>query len=127
MERIDVVAAIVEHDGLFLACRRRPERGGQWEFPGGKVEAGESVDAAVTRELREELDVAVVSGEVFTTVEHGELRIIFVLASLADERPTRSTDHDQLEWLALEELTSVEWADADRQAVDELVASRTDN
>ncbi|MBU1586922.1 MAG: NUDIX domain-containing protein, partial [Actinobacteria bacterium] len=47
MERIDVVAAIVEHDGLFLACRRRPERGGQWEFPGGKVESGESVDAAV--------------------------------------------------------------------------------
>lgn len=127
MERIDVVAAIVEHDGLFLACRRRPERGGQWEFPGGKVEAGESVDAAVARELREELDVAVVSGEVFTTVEHGELRIIFVLASLADERPTRSTDHDQLEWLALDQLASVEWADADRQAVDELVASRTDN
>lgn len=127
MERIDVVAAIVEHDGLFLACRRRPERGGQWEFPGGKVEAGESVDAAVVRELREELDAAVVSGEVFTTVEHGELRIIFVLASLADERPTRSTDHDQLEWLALDQLASVEWADADRQAVDELVASRTDN
>ncbi len=127
MERIDVVAAIVEHDGLFLACRRRPERGGQWEFPGGKVEAGESVDAAVARELREELDVAVVSGEVFTTVEHGELRIIFVLAGLADERPTRSTDHDQLEWLALDQLASVEWADADRQAVDELVASRTDN
>lgn len=127
MERIDVVAAIVEHNGLFLACRRRPERGGQWEFPGGKVEAGESVDAAVARELREELDVAVVNGDVFTTVEHGELRIIFVLASLADERPTRSTDHDQLEWLALDQLASVEWADADRQAVDDLVASRTDN
>lgn len=124
MERIDVVAAIVEHDGLFLACRRRPERGGQWEFPGGKVEAGESVDAAVARELREELDVAVVGGEVFTTVEHGELRIIFVLASLADERPTQSTDHDQLEWLALDELSSVDWADADRAAVEQLVATR---
>lgn len=125
MERIDVVAAIVEHDGLFLACRRRPERGGQWEFPGGKVEAGESVDAAVSRELREELDVAVVSGEVFTTVEHGELRIIFVLASLADERPTQSTDHDQLEWLTLDELTSVEWADADLAAVEQLVDARS--
>ncbi len=94
MERIDVVAAIVERDGLFLACRR------------------------------EELDVAVVSGEVFTTVEHGELRIIFVLASLADERPTRSTDHDQVEWLALGELSSVDWADADRAAVEQLVAAR---
>ncbi len=125
MERIDVVAAIVEHDGLFLACRRRPERGGQWEFPGGKVESGESVDAAVARELREELDVAVVSGEVFTTVEHGELRIIFVLASLADERPTQSTDHDQLEWLTLDELTSVEWADADLAAVEQLVDARS--
>ncbi len=124
MERIDVVAAIVEHDELFLACRRRPERGGQWEFPGGKVEAGESVDAAVARELREELDIEVISGDVFTTVEHGELRIIFVLASLADERPTRSTDHDQLEWLALEELTSVEWADADRSAVERLLTIR---
>lgn len=125
MERIDVVAAIVEHDGLFLACRRRPERGGQWEFPGGKVEAGESVETAVVRELREELDIAVVSGDVFTTVEHGELRIIFVLASLADERPTRSTDHDQLEWLTLDELSSVDWADADRAAVGQLVDARS--
>lgn len=127
MERIDVAAAIVEDNGLFLACRRRPERGGQWEFPGGKIEAGESVGVAVVRELREELDIAVVSGDVFTTVEHGELRITFVSARLTDERPTQSTDHDQLEWLTLDELTSVDWAEADRVAVELLLEVRSRN
>ena len=63
---LEVVAALMERDGRFLACRRAPEkaRGGMWEFPGGKVEPGETRGQALARELCEELGVqAEVGGE----------------------------------------------------------------
>jgi 8-oxo-dGTP diphosphatase len=61
---IQVVAAILERDGKILICRRRPEQshGLQWEFPGGKVEAGETPEQALARELQEELGIAGAQG-----------------------------------------------------------------
>jgi mutator protein MutT len=62
-----VVAALIERDGRILICRRRGDQdhAGKWEFPGGKVEAGEEPKEALVRELREELDIeAVIDGEV---------------------------------------------------------------
>lgn len=123
---IDVVAAIIEDGGQFLACRRRIERaeGGSWEFPGGKVEPGESTGEAVVREIREELDIDVRSSDIFTTVNKGDLRLIFVHAELVGERPLSSTDHDRLDWLSPEQLLTVAWAPADEIAVERLLARK---
>ena len=117
---IHVVAAIIEDDGLYLACRRRTERshGGLWEFPGGKVESGESHYSALVREIDEEFGAAIIPLSHFATLDDGDLRLIFMRARLDAPRPTTSTDHDRLEWLALAELSSVTWAPADQTAVE---------
>lgn len=121
---IDVVAAVIEEGGRILACRRSPDRqhGGLWEFPGGKVEPGETPEQALVREIHEELTVEIEPLEHFTTVEKGELRLIFIRARLLTDRPTGSTDHDRLRWLTLQQLGSVEWAPSDRVAVSRLTA-----
>ena len=124
---IDVVAAVIELDGLYLACRRTPARGGLWEFPGGKVDPDETPEQALVREIREELDVEVTPAGHLTTVEHGDLRLIFLHAQLAGQRPLSSTDHDQLEWLAPEHLRELEWGAADRSALEALLSRRLDD
>lgn len=123
---IEVVAAIIEDGGQVLACRRRIERdsGGLWEFPGGKLEPGETADEALVREIREELGINAHSVGHFTTVDKGTLRLIFVRARLDGERPTASTDHDRLEWCTLGELPTLAWAPADQVAVERLLKAR---
>lgn len=72
MKIIDVVAAIIEHQGRILLARR-PESGDQpglWEFPGGKVEAGESQQAALIRELEEELAITASPGHYVASQQH---------------------------------------------------------
>lgn len=66
---LQVVAAVIAREGAVLACRRNPERsfGGKWEFPGGKLEPGESPSDALAREIHEELGVRVEVGEELTT------------------------------------------------------------
>lgn len=120
---IEVVAAIIEDGGQYLACRRHIERdaGGLWEFPGGKLEPGETAEDALAREVREELGVEARSIGHFVTVDKGTLRLIFLRARLEGARPTVSTDHDRLEWLALDELSTLAWAQADQVAVEHLV------
>ena len=72
MKRVLVVAAVIERNGKVLVSLRRPkgERASLWEFPGGKVEAGEGERAALARELQEELGVRVKIGEEYARVEH---------------------------------------------------------
>ena len=123
---IDVVAAVVERDGAFLACRRAPGKAaaGKWEFPGGKVEASESPADALVREIREELGVSItVTGEL-VTVEPGEgsgIRLICLHANLDGPAPVESTDHDELRWVARAELAELDWAEPDVPAVRLLV------
>ena len=120
---IEVVAAVIEEGGRILAGRRSPERhhGGLWEFPGGKVEAGESREAALVREIREELGVDVEALDELTVVEKGGLRLVFIRARLLTDRPVGSTDHDRLRWYSREQLASVEWAPSDAEAVKVLI------
>jgi len=112
---IDVVAAVIQDGDRFLACRRSPDRhhGGLWEFPGGKVEPGETADQALVREIDEELSAQIEPLEHFTTVEKGELRLIFIKARLLTDRPTSSTDHDRLRWYLRRQLETVDWAPSD--------------
>lgn len=70
-----VVAAVIERDGLVLAARR-PDKGhlaGLWEFPGGKVETGETPEQALAREIREELGCTVSVGAAITTTDYAHL------------------------------------------------------
>ncbi|WP_460069087.1 (deoxy)nucleoside triphosphate pyrophosphohydrolase [Streptomyces sp. YKOK-I1] len=124
-ERTVVVGAALLDAGRLLAARRSapPELAGRWELPGGKVEPGERPEAALVRELREELGVdteavARVPGE-------WPLRAPYVLqvwtARLrpGSAAPAPLQDHDELRWLAPDEIWDVPWLDQDVPAVRE--------
>ncbi|GAA2010459.1 (deoxy)nucleoside triphosphate pyrophosphohydrolase [Microbacterium ulmi] len=119
MQPLEVVAAVIEDAGEYLACRRGPGRAaaGRWEFPGGKIEPGETARQALVREVAEELGVGIrVTGHL-TTDDTGGIRLVCLMAELDGERPTASTDHDALEWVPRERLAGLDWADADLPAV----------
>ncbi|WP_030903176.1 (deoxy)nucleoside triphosphate pyrophosphohydrolase [Streptomyces sp. NRRL F-5126] len=117
-----VVAGAVHDDGRLLAARRSapPELAGRWELPGGKVEPGESAEAALVRELREELGieaapVARVPGA-WPLGRGYELRVWTARVVSGTARPLQ--DHDALRWVtAAEAVADVDWLDADRPAV----------
>lgn len=114
---IDVVAGVLERKGRVLAGRRvTPPHG--WEFPGGKVEQGESPEAALARELREELAIhAQVGAELPGPVDgcwpiSARLRLrVFWVAS--DDEPALGHAHDRLEWLTPDQLRWQAWLPAD--------------
>ena len=122
-EPLVVVAAIIRRGKRVLACRRRPERaaGGRWEFPGGKVEADETAEAALVRDIREELGVGIRVLSVLTIddtrVGDRIIRLTCLEAELTDAVPTASTDHDLMRWVAVDELGALDWAEPDLPAV----------
>ncbi|HEY5221547.1 MAG TPA: (deoxy)nucleoside triphosphate pyrophosphohydrolase [Microbacteriaceae bacterium] len=128
-EPLRVVAAVIIRDGCVLACRRNAARsaGGLWEFPGGKVELGESPEHALRREIREELDAEIEVGELIhratTPTDTAHIDLSSYEALLTDAAPTRSTDHDVLRWLRPNQLSELEWARPDLPVV-ELLGQR---
>ena len=114
-----VTAAIILNDSRVLIGRRKLNQslGGYWEFPGGKVENGESLVDCLKRELKEELGVnAKVSEDIFMSVDHtyegGEIQLIAMRADIGDQQPV-GTVHDFLAWAPIEELASYKLAPAD--------------
>lgn len=122
-ETTRVVAAVVTRGVEILACRRNADReaGGLWEFPGGKVEPGESAREALVREIREELGVGIRVGAMLhrgTTAVYGRLVDLSChWATLSDAAPSSSTDHDGIRWFRRDELLQVEWPEPDLPAV----------
>lgn len=124
-ERIVVGAALLEGGRLLAARRSAPvELAGRWELPGGKVEPGETPEAALVRELREELGV---EAEVLSRVPGAwPLKPPYVLhvwtARLVSGsvEPEPLQDHDALRWLSAGELWDVDWLDQDVPAVREV-------
>lgn len=115
-EQIVVGAAIV-HDGRVLAaCRSAPaELAGRWEFPGGKVEAGESETDALVRECREEMGIEVAVGRLLGAQPIAADLVLHVyLAEHLLGYPEPRQDHDEMRWLAPDDLSSVEWLPADQ-------------
>lgn len=113
-----VAAGIVRRAGRIMLCQRKPGKanGLKWEFPGGKLEPGESPEAALERELREELGVQTRTGRIFDAVhrvENGrELLILFFFSELLSGEP-RTLDCADIAWAAATELTRFDLAPAD--------------
>ena len=123
---IRVVGAIVVRNGTVFAARRNAERsaGGLWEFPGGKVEAGESPEAALRRELQEELNVDVSVGSFIdrsiSDIGDSRIELSCYAARFEGEDPVASSDHDAMQWVPLEDLSSLEWAPGDVPLIEAL-------
>ncbi len=117
-----IVGAAIIRNGRVLACARSapPEVAGRWEFPGGKVEPGESEAAALRRECAEELAVRVEIGERIgrsVRMAHGRSVLKVYLARLLQGDQPQALEHSALRWLSAAELDSVTWLPADAPIV----------
>jgi len=123
LKRIKVVGAVLVHDGRVFAAKRGPGKSmaGYWEFPGGKVEADETPEEALARELREELKVDVTVGEFIVTATHEAGTVVIELSTylctIIEGVPVL-TEHEEFRWLPVSELSDVEWAPADIPTVE---------
>ena len=119
-----VVAAAIEREGRYLVARRtRPaDVAGRWEFPGGKVEPGESEAQALAREIREELGVVIAIGERVPGEWplHSDLVLHLYVATLVDGEPMPLEQHDEVRWVAIADFDSVDWLPSDMDAVQSL-------
>ncbi|WP_042175570.1 (deoxy)nucleoside triphosphate pyrophosphohydrolase [Streptomyces sp. NBRC 110035] len=127
-ERIVVVGAALWHGGRLLAARRSApvDLAGRWELPGGKVEPGEAEEAAVVRELREELGVDAeaeerVPGEWVLRAPY-VMRVWTARLRPGSAAPEPLEDHDRLRWLTPAQIWDVDWLDHDVPAVRDLLA-----
>jgi 8-oxo-dGTP diphosphatase len=122
-----IVAAVIVVDGRVLACERSapPEVAGRWEFPGGKVEPGETDAQALARECREELGVRVAVGNRVgpdVPLAHGRAVLRVFAVELLDGDTPKALEHTAMRWLTADELDSVPWLPADKPIVAELPA-----
>lgn len=118
---LEVVAAILERDGRVLIGRRGAKQShpDQWEFPGGKVEPGETPAQALTRELKEELDIGGARGEEILRYEFAypgksPIRLIFFRVT-SYEGELRNLIYPEMRWAAREELSNFEFVAGDRE------------
>ena len=124
MKTIQVVAALIVHDHRIFATQRGyGDWKGWWEFPGGKVEAGEAPEDALVREIREELDTEICVERYVTTIEWDypafHLSMRCYLCSVVSGSLTL-LEHEAAAWLDREHLHSVKWLPADETIIDEI-------
>lgn len=128
MKTIEVVATVIVRGGKML-CVQRAEHSKEyvslkWEFPGGKVEIGESREEALVREIREELAVDVLVSDFLMTVEHAypdfHLTMHVFKCSLESGEIVLN-EHVDMTWLSIDELGSLDWAAADVPVVESLM------
>lgn len=117
MKTINVVAAVIMKDGKVFATQRGyGEFKDGWEFPGGKVEVGESPEEALRREIREELEVEVNVGDLIDTIEYDypafHLSMKCYACTIAGGSP-HLLEHEAARWLSADQLDSVAWLPAD--------------
>jgi len=121
-----VAAAVVHLDGKVLITRRAPgeKLAGMWEFPGGKLEQEETPQDCITRELREELGVESVAGEILTSTTYtypgGTIELIAIMVTLQSTQFTLQV-HDLFEWVRPQELLQYDLAPADIPIAEEII------
>ena len=115
----DVVAALIWDRGKFMICQRpaHKARGLLWEFVGGKTEPGESMEEALIRECREELDITVSVGEIFTQVIHEYpdilIRLTLFHCTIAHGTP-KLLEHHDLTWITPSQIPDFDFCPADK-------------
>ena len=121
-EPVQVAAGLIVRDGRYLLAKRKAHvrLGGLWEFPGGKREHGESLEACLRRELREELGIEITHPELFQTIRHDypdySVELHFYRCSIASGE-VRSLDCERIAWALPWELTKFEVPPGDRSLI----------
>ena len=127
MKTVNVVAAIIKQGDKILATQRGyGEFEGWWEFPGGKVDAGETPEEALVREIHEEMNAAITVERYLCTAEHDyetfHLSMRCYICSLVDDK-FELLEHHAAKWLNAAHLDEVKWLPADIQVVDAIKAA----
>ena len=124
MKTVRVVAAIIiENDKVFATQRGYGEFKDGWEFPGGKIEEGETPENALIREIREELDTEISVGEKITCVEYDYPKFHLSMDCFWAEIVSGDLvlkEHEAAKWLSREELDSVDWLPADLELIEKI-------
>ena len=127
---IHVVGAVIQRDGRILCAQRGNKKtlAYKWEFPGGKIETGETPEAALKRELQEEMHCDINIG---TQIDHtvyeysfGIVHLTTFYCTLAGGEPVL-TEHAAIKWLRPEDIRSLDWAPADLPAIKKIIQSAT--
>ena len=128
MKTIEAVSAVILHDNKFLCVQKGENKYGyiayKYEFPGGKVEAGETNEEAVIREIQEELNLKITIVKELSTVRHQYPDFLLVLHNFlcsCDSPEITLTEHIAFQWLDKSELKSLDWAASDVAVVDEVM------
>ncbi len=123
-KRIEVVAAIIQDgDKIFVTQRGYGEFKDGWEFPGGKMEPGETAQEALVREIKEELDTEIAVGDLIDTVEYDYPKFhltmhCFLCTIISGDLVLK--EHEAAKWLTKDTLDSVDWLPADEGLIDRL-------
>ena len=127
-KKIEVVAAIIKHDDKILCVRRGENKldyiSKKYEFPGGKIEEGETREQTIVREIQEELKMDISTNEDFLTVEHEYPDFFLTMHSFicSCKNPTvQLTEHIDYKWLATSDMLALDWAAADIPIVEKLI------
>ena len=126
MKTIEVVEAIIKKDDkIFITKRSYGEFIDMWEFPGGKVEVGETQEEALIREIKEELELDITNLNYLTTVEYDypsfHLIMHFFICEICGGTLSLNA-HNDAKWVSLEQLASQKWIPADIEVVEKLLA-----
>jgi 8-oxo-dGTP diphosphatase len=128
---LQVVAAIIQNEGKILICQRTPEQSHplKWEFPGGKVEAGETPEQALTRELEEELGLRQAGGSEITRYEYtypgkNPILLIFYRVDLYSGEPRNLVFHE-MRWEPPEALAGFDFVEGDRKFLASYASDRS--
>ena len=124
MRLIEVVAAIIQREGAYFATQRGyGEFEGMWEFPGGKIEQGESREVALKREIQEELGIDITTDMFLCTTEYDypsfHLTMHCYICGIGTGK-IELREHKSACWLTTETLDNVEWLPADKEVVETL-------
>lgn len=124
-KEVEVVAAVIHQGDLFYVVQRpfKGEVGGKWEFPGGKIEANESKEEALKREIKEELNLDLKIEKFLLTSKHEyktfKIKLHFFLCSIQDGKPILN-EHIGQQWVKVTDLINIDLAPADEAVLKDL-------